>query len=258
MSSSSDNHVRASFHGKHGRSGYLLRLCLAFMQFPVTVRLQAVPMLRFTPRPVYGDALNLFGMSQPEQQALIAGREITATSLGKTSDFSRASFKNNSRPNHIAMIPTHQLDTDPPGLIHRFRFISKQYDRRIGVADDHIGPTIVVQVTDGKTPTYPQGLKKRSSFSADILEDSMTLMTEVGEQDGSLLLQTLLRKSPDVAIGNDQIFPTIIIEVNESSAETDELLADGRDAGSARTMAKQFLILVLVESVEFTVEIRNP
>src|SRR5439155_12170193 len=66
------------------------------------------------------------------------------------------------------------------------------------------------------------------------------------------------REANYMAIGNDQIWVAVIVDVEESGPETDVRLADGRDSGGRRAEKKHPFAEVAVKRVHLVFVVGTP
>src|SRR5271166_1720793 len=102
--------------------------------------------------------------------------------------------------------------------------VSQKHNRLVHMTDDQVGPTVVVQVADGQTASLMLGLKIRPSLPSLIAKLHAPLVlwiTLVAQQQGQLPDLGARGVANNVSIGNDNIFPAVVIEVEETCPEAD-------------------------------------
>src|SRR5207302_3856294 len=86
---------------------------------------------------------------------------------------------------------------------------------------------VVVEVAKGDAARQVRLLE----IGAAALRDLLELAGLVAQQHGSLAAGGAGRIADGVAVGDEQVFPAVMIEVEKAGAPADILLADGGDAG---------------------------
>src|SRR5262249_7938619 len=102
------------------------------------------------------------------------------------------------------------------------------------------------------------GLKIGTGLRGNIAK---TPVAQVAQENRSLSLVAAPRMVDDVAVGNDQVQPTVVVDVEEAGPETDVLLAEGRNARRLSAVTKILTTLfdhILVKGVQFALVVRYP
>src|SRR5205823_5245422 len=149
-------------------------------------------------------------------------RQVAATSLGEPRQAAAIDLDDHGRADHVAEILADETQAEPA---RRFgRFIAKQRDRGVGVADDEVGPAVVVEIADGHAATARGGVEERAGVRADIPESALALLIDVVQQDRPLKERAAAaRVQIDMTVGDDEVFPAVAVDVEEGGAEADEL-----------------------------------
>lgn len=105
--------------------------------------------------------------------------------------------------------------------------IEKQGRRTVDIEDCKIQIAIVVDVSDACAAARLKGTVIQTSLGGDLLE---TLAVEVAESLQRLAVFhfgfELVHQQGKIAVGDDEIWPTVVVEVARDSSDH-ELLADG-------------------------------
>src|SRR5262245_60375737 len=126
------------------------------------------------------------------------------------------------------------------------------------MADDDIRPTVVVEVPDRQAAADMTRLKIGPSPPGDLAELASPAVLFISHNH-----RTLGNGRPDwiannVAVCNRQVFPTVVVEVNESGPESHVLLAKPANPARRRVVVKPSIPRIFVKGVKFTLEVGDP
>ena len=106
----------------------------------------------------------------------------------------------------------------------------------------HVDPTIVVQIARGQPAAHPQGLKRSAGGGRDVGQSRVGTPLVPEKLDGHLPGE-LRPAIVDVAIGGHQVEPTVVVGVQKSDPEAEQVArrrrqADGRGAIGEQPMSQ--------------------
>src|SRR5205823_50876 len=117
--------------------------------------------------------------------------------------------------------------------------IAQDRHRLVDAADDDVEPAVVIEVADGEAATDVRLLEEIAAAPAGVLE---TASADVAQQDRRLLQGGAAgRVANDVAVGDDDVLQTMMVEVDKRRAEADVFLSECRDAGAGGAVVKHLL-----------------
>ncbi len=155
-------------------------LCLrtrAFNKPPVTVHGETVPVFFPAARPTYGQASDLLGLAQSEEVPSITRREVAAAPVGETVLAPAVHLQSHLGPDHIAVLPAHQLDAQPVTLRHDL-VAQKRYGF-VNIADDQIGAAVVIEVAQRDAPAVVFAVEIGTAPGGDRLEAPPPLLWRI-------------------------------------------------------------------------------
>src|SRR5262245_46547892 len=150
-----------------------------------------------------------------------------------------------------------QLRAKP--MMLRIGFVAEQRHGLVDVADDQIGTTIVVQVANSEAAADVRGLKVMPSPRVHA-DEPIAVDSLVAHEDRQLTHTCSHRMAVHMAIRNDDVQPTVAVNVEESSAKADVGPADASQTGTRAAELEQSATAdqnVAVQGVQLVLEIRN-
>ena len=135
------------------------------------------------------------------------------------------------------------------------RFVAQYGDRLVDMADDQVRTATILQVANRQPAAEVLTAEIGAALQADVTEPAIPL---VPQQHRPLFQPRPVRKANHMAIGDHQVFPTMIVQVEEAGAEADVELADGRDTRCRRIEQEQSVALVAVQAVHLVFVVGAP
>ncbi len=119
--------------------------------------------------------------------------------------------------------------------------------RRISVVcHNHIHESIVIEIGKSDSTTHVGSFKARTGQLANFSEFAVPFVVE---QRIDLLVMSprrgLLNLGIDMAVGDKNIQPTIVVIIEETSAETEHIACRPRDAGLIADLVKKSFVFVV-------------
>src|SRR6516162_6514448 len=103
--------------------------------------------------------------------------------------------------------------------------VAQHRDGLVHVTDHQVNATIIVEITECDPASNVLGLEVVAALLGPLLEFAVA---GVAQQHGTLASSNARsgREADGVAIGDHQIFPAVVVDIQETSAPADILLAD--------------------------------
>src|SRR5262249_4231876 len=108
-------------------------------------------------------------------------------------------------------------------------FVAEQRDGFVEVADDQIGPAVVVQVANSQTAANVRCLKIWSALRVHA-DESIGFLPLIPQEHGQLPDADAHRVAGHMAVEDDYVQPAVVVHVEKSGAETDVRSADTSQA----------------------------
>src|SRR5260221_3689700 len=113
------------------------------------------------------------------------------------------------------------------------RIIAEKGRRLIQVGYYQVGPAVVVDVADGETATAMRDLEVKPALDGAVHEATIAA---VHEQRRLLAKRSARRVAANVPVADDDVFPPIVVHVDERRAEANVARAEHADAGRIGVM----------------------
>ena len=126
--------------------------------------------------------------------------------------------------------------------------------RGVHVDDDDLGTAVAIHVADGESAGRAGRFEGGTGSLCDVFESAVA---EVPVHEG--LLQIAISDGRaidfgiDVAVGDDEVFPAIVVEIDKSDSPAEEMI--GGEAGALRDVLEELAVLVFEERRDVAGEI---
>jgi len=192
-------------------------------------------MLLLTERPNDREAAGTFCLAQTKQQSSVSRGEVATPALGKAGQCTASHMQGYLGADEVAVPLVGQLHPEP--VVPLPGFVAEQRDRFVKMANDQVGPAIVIQVADGDAAALVLGLEIWPTLAGDVRKRAYALWplsSLIAKQHRPLLGSASARMADDVSVADGDIFPAVVIQIEETHTETNIVLADTGDAGAVR------------------------
>src|SRR3954447_3946145 len=194
------------------------RMTAALFQRVKTINVKSVPGLFASIGPAHVDAVHARGERQPEVHAEVVLREIAAAPANLLPLLDAAGDAPHPRANRIAIRrDAGELQRDP--VVTRIALTAEEVRPIVDVRDRHIDLAVVVEIAERRAAPRLRRRDRRAEPLGDIDEASIAA---VAIHDLALFVSRfrfhLAHFGIDVAVGEKEIEPAVIIEVDETGA----------------------------------------
>src|ERR1700751_263839 len=128
--------------------------------------------------------------------------------------------------------------------------IVQQCRSAVQAGDDNLEVPIIFEISNGCSPCHTSLRHPRASGTTDL---SKRAIVQVVKQKRAFGVRhskgIVIHLRIDVAVGHEQVLPSIIVEVEELNAETKERDAHGPDPGDSRQVGKLAISVVVIQVV---------
>src|ERR1043166_9574684 len=126
------------------------------------------------------------------------------------------------------------------------------------MANDQVGPAVVVEVAHRQPAADRRPLEERSAAAAHIPEHPSASLRLVVQQQRALLERAPTdRVVDDMAVDDREVFPAVVVDIDEACAEGDPVLTEGGDAGGAGLVMERLLTEIAIQVVQIALEVRD-
>src|SRR5262249_36997927 len=141
-------------------------------------------LLLAAPGPSYGQSLYLGRCAEAEEDAWIVGGKIAAASLGEAGQLALIGFEDEGGADDVAVVFADELDAEPAGRVALGGLVAQEDGLVVGVADDDVGPAIVVQIADGNAAGEGGSLEEGSAALGPVLKEAALAPVDIAQQVG--------------------------------------------------------------------------
>src|SRR5262245_51672955 len=186
----------------------------------------------------------------------IVGRAITGAALDEARQGMSIDLDADLGADQVAVLLAGKLDAEPMIRLGMPAADAAQHHHTIIQHANHaVGPSVIVEITDGHAAATNLAVEKRAAAGADVVELAIAV---VAKEHRPLVDAGDRRVADYVAVDDHDVEPTVMIDVDEARAPADKALSNGRDAGSSRAEKKQIVLAeVLVKGVIFILVVRD-
>src|SRR4051812_12054408 len=194
------------------------RMTAALFQRVKTINVKSVPGLFASIGPAHVNAVHARGERQPEVHAEVVLREIAAAAANLLPLLDAARDAAHSCADRVAIgRDAGQLQRDP--VVTRTALAAEEVRPIVDVRDRHIDLAVVVEIAERRAAPR---LRRRDRRAEPLGHVDETSIAAVAIHDLALFVSRfrfhLAHFGIDVAIGEKQIEPAVVVEIGESSA----------------------------------------
>src|ERR1043166_6070769 len=188
------------------------------------------------------EAIDAVNGAQANHHARIVRRQVAPAPGDETRPALIAFLDDHLGTHEIASLLAYESHAEPV-IVLDLGDVAQDRDGIVHVADDEIEPAIIVEVAERHAAAEMLVVKVRPGALARVSKPPL----DITQYDGRLLhAHALTRVTDDVAIGDDDVEPAMVIEVHEGIAEADVFLPHSGDAGGRGAVIEQFIAKVAI------------
>jgi hypothetical protein len=147
---------------------------------------------------------------------------------------------------HAVTSPAHKAQEKP--VLAGVADVAEEFDGLIEAADDNINAAGVKDIAEGRATMRTRELKARAGAGADILELSIAEIAEDGVGLGvGLRRDGLLNVVHDIGASDEEVFPSVVVEVVDSVAPAGHAVGELTEAAGVVGVDEDAAALVDVE-----------
>src|SRR5947209_2780021 len=188
---------------------FLLDEALAFLDGQNLIHARARDFINRAARPADFYQVNLGALLKAEVQPQVALRDVAAAApnLVRLREIAGDDF--NTRADAVAIAP-HADGLNQDGVVRVAAVVAQQLRRAVEVADDYVNVAVVVYVAEGDATAHALLRERGAELFADLGECAIAVVV-VHE----LALAVVYELRIDVAVGDEQINPAVVVVVEE-------------------------------------------
>ena len=186
--------------------------------------------------------LSLVGRAQPEMKAFVAGRKITAGGGGE----SRLPVYPHARAKAIAVAARAAKSDRQP--VQFAAAVEKNLSMSAECGDHNVLPAVVVEIAErGSARRGGDGTAGISALEAAIV---------IHRQQGRLEIVQgrvdMLDVVEDMTLGDEQIFPAVVVEILEANAPARTSAGKNSQTGFETAIAERTVAVIVLDAVDLT------
>src|SRR5262245_47796187 len=197
------------------------RLHLSLRERPIPVGREVLPLLRLAMRPVHRHRVDLRRLADPDDVPPVVHGCITTAGLHEPRVRFAAGLDHDPTARDVAKLLPGQVEADP--MVVRWYDIAKDHRRLVQIVEHQVRLAVVVEVGDGHPAAVVPGPEIRTAATRNAHELALLIekqLWKLGPARGRD------READRVAMGDDQIFPAVAVQVQEGGTPTDHEPAD--------------------------------